>query len=53
VWKTIEGHTVERFSDKCKKEMVSKNSQKTSCDKLVSVISKFIDTGHVTTAIPG
>ena len=25
-WKTIEGHTVERFSDKCKKEMVSKNS---------------------------
>jgi hypothetical protein len=26
VWKTIEGHTVERFSDKCKKEMVSKNS---------------------------
>lgn len=26
VWKKIEGHTVERFSDKCKKEMVSKNS---------------------------
>jgi hypothetical protein len=43
---TLEPKTAKNFQ-------IENFQKKTSCDKLVSVISKFIDTGHVTTAIPG